>query len=76
MSGSCDEAVAELYTYLDGELTDEKRKEIARHLDECGPCLDAFDFEADLRKVIAAKCAEHVPDDLRSRIASALDLEA
>ena len=29
----CQEAVHQLYHYLDGELTDEKRAAIARHLD-------------------------------------------
>jgi mycothiol system anti-sigma-R factor len=69
---SCDDAVAELYTYLDGELTIERRLRITAHLDECGPCLKAFDFEAELRVVIATKCQERVPDDLRARIAAAL----
>jgi mycothiol system anti-sigma-R factor len=68
----CNETIERLYTYLDGELTDERRIEIKRHLDECPPCLDAFDFEADLRQVIADRCRDHVPDALRQRIHDAL----
>ena len=45
----CNETIERLYHYLDGELTDERRVEIKRHLDDCAPCLDAFDFEAELR---------------------------
>ena len=68
----CDDAVHRLYHFLDGELTPDKRVEIQRHLDACLPCLEAFDFEAELRVVIATKCRDQVPDALRERIASAI----
>jgi mycothiol system anti-sigma-R factor len=71
----CQEAIHTLYNFLDGELTEVRRLEIKRHLDECGPCLDAFDFEAELKLVIARKCREQVPDHLRERVYWAL-LEA
>lgn len=71
----CLETVHRLYHYLDGELTDDRREEIARHLDECSPCLAAFDFEADLRRLIANRCKDHVPDHLRERVAAAIDHE-
>ena len=68
----CDDALHQLYEFLDGELTTERRHLIRRHLDECIPCLGAFDFEAELRVVIAQKCRDSVPDDLRRRIADAI----
>jgi mycothiol system anti-sigma-R factor len=71
----CDEVLHELYHFLDGELTFERRIEIQRHLDECGPCLEAFDFEAELRSVVAERCRERVPDGLRERIAGLLSCE-
>ena len=70
--GNCDDALHELYGYLDGELTVERRTSIQRHLDDCPPCYEAFDFEAELRIVIARKCTEKVPDALKQRIADAL----
>lgn len=72
----CTEAVELLYQYLDGHLTEERRILISRHLDDCPPCLDAFDFEAELRVVIAHKCRETVPDHLRRRVARAIRLVA
>jgi len=69
---NCDETIERLYSYLDGELTEERRREIALHLDLCGPCVDAFGFESELRKVIANRCRDHVPDTLIDRVASAL----
>ena len=47
---NCEEAVHELYIYLDGELTEERREEIRIHLDYCGPCGGAAECEAELRK--------------------------
>jgi len=73
--GNCDDALHELYGYLDGELTPESRQNIQRHLDECPPCYEQFDFEAELRIVIARKCTESVPESLKQRIADALEKE-
>jgi mycothiol system anti-sigma-R factor len=72
---NCEDAVHQLYLYLDGELTQERRALIRQPLDECPPCFEAFDFEAELRMVIAHKCREQVPDHLRQRVARALGVE-
>ncbi len=69
----CQEAVHELYDYLDGELTDDRRREIAVHLDLCGPCADAAGFESELRMVIANRCRDRVPDSLIARVAEAIE---
>ena len=70
--GNCDEALHELYTFLDGELTDARRSRIRTHLDDCSPCLEVFDFEAELRIVIKHKCQDQVPESLRQRIFDSL----
>jgi mycothiol system anti-sigma-R factor len=71
----CSDAIHQIYHFLDGELTDEKRAAIAKHLDLCPPCADGFDFETDLRALIARKCRDDVPPDLRQRIADAIGHE-
>jgi mycothiol system anti-sigma-R factor len=68
----CQEAIHTLYHFLDGELTEDRRLEIQRHLKECSPCLEAFDFEAELKIVIATKCRDQVPPALMDRVAQAL----
>ena len=68
----CAGALEELYTFLDGELTVERRLHIREHLDGCQNCYEAFDFEAELRIVVSTKCREEVPDSLRERVAEAL----
>ena len=72
---NCDDAIHTLYHYLDGELTAERKDIIRQHLDDCSPCLEAFDFEAELRVMIATKCREEVPEGLRIRIAAAIQHE-
>jgi mycothiol system anti-sigma-R factor len=71
----CDETIERLYYYLDGELTEQRRVEISRHLDLCGPCVGAYGFETELRRVIANRCKDHVPDTLIVRVAEALRAE-
>jgi mycothiol system anti-sigma-R factor len=72
----CEEAVHELYHYLDGELTEVRREEIRVHLDWCGPCSGAAEFEAELRRVIANRCKDRVPQSLIERVAAMIDEES
>ena len=72
MGRQCFETWELLYHYIDGELTEERRITITRHLDDCPPCGDAFQFESELRVVIAERCRERVPDSLRQRVAEAI----
>lgn len=77
MAGSdCDDALTQLYEFLDGELTADRRDAIRSHLDECAPCLGAHDFEDALRRLLADKCRDTVPERLRERIAEAIEAEA
>jgi mycothiol system anti-sigma-R factor len=71
----CDQAIIEIYDYLDGELTVWKRSAIAKHLDDCPPCAQGFTFEIELRQVIATKCRDQVPPELKQRIAEVLGLD-
>lgn len=68
----CDDALHELYSYLDGELTDERRALIKNHLDDCSPCLEAYDFEQDLKELVARRCRDEAPEALRLRVAEAI----
>jgi mycothiol system anti-sigma-R factor len=68
----CQEALDTLYHFLDGELTSDRRHDIQEHLNRCSSCLEAFDFEAELKIIVARRCKESVPDALRARIAAAL----
>ena len=65
----CNETLRELETFLDGELDVEELAEIRSHLEGCSECLEAFDFHAELKAVIARKChSDPMPPGLMSRI--------
>ena len=66
MSGpECEQALREIHGFLDGSITDDTREAIRTHLDECGPCLEAHDFEDAVKKMLADKCRDTVPEQLR-----------
>lgn len=71
----CDHAYVRVYHYLDGEMTVWKRRAIKRHLEECPPCAQGFDFELEIRRVVSVSCRQEAPDDLRRRIGESLGLE-
>jgi mycothiol system anti-sigma-R factor len=71
-TSECRQALERLYNYLDGELTASRRLEIRAHLEECSSCLEAFDFEAELKIVVARHCRDRVPERLRVRVSVAL----
>ena len=73
MGMDCDGAMYRVYEYLDGELTVERRIAIKQHLDFCPPCDERFEFESELRVVIAQKCQDQVPDHVRQRVLDAIE---
>jgi mycothiol system anti-sigma-R factor len=65
----CNETIRELDAYLDGELPDELRTHINAHLDGCMDCLQAFDFQAELKAAIRRKCSnDQIPPGLLQKI--------
>jgi mycothiol system anti-sigma-R factor len=62
MSEHCDEALAHLYRYLDGELDDATIvRKIQAHLVDCPPCGGAYEFEQRLKVVVRRHLSEDVP---------------
>ena len=72
----CDKAFHRMYHYLDGELTVWRRWSMRRHLGKCPPCSDGFVYEVEFRQIIATRCRDETPEDLRCRITGALGSEA
>jgi UDP-glucose 4-epimerase len=56
--GKCQEALAELEAYLDGELPDTSSTDIADHLTACYPCTDRASFEEQLRAIVRRDCVD------------------
>lgn len=72
----CDEALAEIYLYLDRELTWWRRRQIRRHLSQCPPCLGGYDFEKRLQRVVRERLYVEVPADLVVRLQALIRAES
>ncbi|MGD9987153.1 mycothiol system anti-sigma-R factor [Pseudonocardia sp.] len=65
----CSEVLAEVWLFLDHECDQQRRALLARHLDECAPCLAEYGIDEKLKALLANKCGgEHAPDGLRDRL--------
>ncbi|NQU59481.1 MAG: mycothiol system anti-sigma-R factor [Rhodospirillales bacterium] len=65
---SCEDVLAHLVEYLNGEVSDEQQSEIDRHLESCRGCYSRADFERVLKKRIKNANADAVPESLKNRI--------
>ncbi|BBZ34811.1 mycothiol system anti-sigma-R factor [Mycolicibacterium confluentis] len=65
----CAAVIAEVWTLLDGECTEDTREKLQHHLDECPACLRYYGVEDRIKKLVATKCSgEKAPEGLRQRL--------
>jgi mycothiol system anti-sigma-R factor len=65
----CSEVIEQVYLYLDGEIDDDGRAKVRRHLDECAPCLRQFGLEQEVKALVARCCGGEVaPDRLKQQV--------
>ena len=58
--------IAEAWTFLDGECTDETRARVCQHLEACSRCLHHYVLEGRIKNLIATKCGGNTaPEWLR-----------
>jgi anti-sigma factor (TIGR02949 family) len=69
----CEEVIAHLLDYLDGEIDAEKRARIDRHLEACRGCYSRAEFERALRRRIRELGMESAPEALRRRLKALLE---
>jgi anti-sigma factor (TIGR02949 family) len=77
MSGhECDDALTNLYQYLDREIEASTSEVIRAHLEDCSGCLKSFKFEERLQIVVRERLAEEVPPEFLERLRDAIAREA
>lgn len=72
MSSGCDHAIEYIYQYLDDEISIVHSSRVKLHLRRCSVCMNAYEFEAKLKRVIC-ECGRTEPppelfDTLRAMI--------
>ncbi|MBB3035656.1 mycothiol system anti-sigma-R factor [Hoyosella altamirensis] len=65
----CAAVMADVYLLLDHECDEIIRERLQAHLDECGPCLEAYGVEEKIKRLLSRKCGgERAPEYLRERL--------
>jgi len=72
---NCRETLKEAYLYLDGEgLTEQRRREIRAHLEDCAPCYERVGLEHEVTSVLAKlQGCTACPEELRLRITNLIE---
>ena len=71
----CEHVLARVYEFLDNELDEASGDAIRRHLADCEPCLDRFDVEQAVKRLVNRCCGgDRAPDRLRLRIVTQLSV--
>ena len=64
---NCNECADQLNAYVDRELTAGELQEVQRHLDDCPPCLQVFELQAGLKRLVRKECCQdEAPARLRA----------
>lgn len=64
----CDDTIALVYPYLDGEITWWRRRRVRMHLRNCKDCPPAFEFEEQLKLMVRRKTHTDPPDEMLDRL--------
>jgi len=65
----CEHVLERVYEFIDNELDSASGDAIRRHLSDCEPCLDKFDMEQAVKKLVARRCGgDTAPAHLRDKV--------
>jgi mycothiol system anti-sigma-R factor len=69
----CDQVIAKLWEYLDGELTEERAARVQTHLDVCARCFPQYEFQRAYKVFIRRSSAtQEMPPAARRRVFEAI----
>lgn len=70
---NCEEALAQVYLYLDGELCDVDCESFLAHVNDCAPCLEEMGVEQQVKQLVQRCCGgEQASADLKEQVLSKL----
>jgi len=71
---NCQEALKNLYEFIDKDLDQATEAEIKVHLEHCNGCLGKFEAERLFKEMIRTKAGgEKVSDEMRARILAGIE---
>ncbi|MBD3298834.1 MAG: hypothetical protein GF341_09285 [candidate division Zixibacteria bacterium] len=73
----CQAALAKLYEYIDGELTETDRELVRQHLEMCRPCLTQYEYEELFHEYVKRRAPRPTASDsFKARLSQRLQDEA
>ena len=70
---SCSDAVRQLWDYLDGNVGEDDRHAIEKHLDVCKRCCGEAEFAVELRRFLVTQTYDDLPPDTQNRLTAFLE---
>ena len=64
----CEQALENLYLFIDREIDTASCAEIQTHIDVCTTCLSEYDLERVVKSLVSRSCSETAPDPLREKV--------
>jgi len=64
----CDEVLARLWEYIDGELDQQAMEELRGHLDLCECCFPQYDFHQAFKALVRRNCQKPMPTSARRAV--------
>jgi len=64
----CQQALDQIFEYIDHELPDEELRHIGDHLKDCPPCEAEHRINEKIKNLVGTAGDEVAPDDLRARV--------
>lgn len=68
----CDQALRQIFAYVDRELGEEERAAMREHLHTCKSCFSRMEFERLLKGKVTALRGDQATPEVRERIAALL----
>ena len=66
MGDHCASTIRQLSGYIDRELNDAEIRKVKAHLDDCPPCEQVFEFQAEMKRLVRKECCtDEAPRRLR-----------
>lgn len=69
---SCDDVIAELSSFVDGELDEQVRRHVESHLRDCRTCTAIYDSTRKSLRIVTDTGTFEVPADLSGKIMTRL----
>lgn len=70
---TCSDAVKQLWSFLDGTVTEPERAALEEHLGVCRRCCGEREFADELRQFLRTNASEELPAEVHTRLTAFLD---